>query len=282
MILEACAPTTEVFFHVGLGKTASTYLQSRFFPKLRNVHYVRTRDYRHYPRLLPAPPAPRLLFSREFDRQFAAEVTAFARQCPQARPIVVLRRHDEWIASQYRRYIKNGWGLRFREFFDVELDQGLWKWADLAMAPRLDLLREVFAHRALVLNFEELRREPLTFLDRLATYMGATYDRGVVCLRPKHRTRGDKALRAVLSMGRVFNPAPPNRGRCLTWLKRRGRMLGCYALLGVGTRMPEAWIPVKQLLPEDDLAAIRARFTGDWERCLAACANTAEAVAAGG
>ena len=30
----------EVFFHVGLGKTATTYLQYQFFPKLRGIHYA--------------------------------------------------------------------------------------------------------------------------------------------------------------------------------------------------------------------------------------------------
>jgi hypothetical protein len=145
----AQAAPCEVFFHFGLGKTASTYLQSRFFPKLGNIRYVPTVRFRQYPRLLERPPAPRLLFSREFDRQFAGEVAAFARHCPRAWPIIVLRRHDAWIASQYRRYVKNGWGLSFREFFDIEQDRGMWKWADLEMAPRLKLLEELFPGRSI-------------------------------------------------------------------------------------------------------------------------------------
>ena len=30
----------EIFFHVGTGKTGSTFLQSRIFPKLKGIHYI--------------------------------------------------------------------------------------------------------------------------------------------------------------------------------------------------------------------------------------------------
>ena len=36
----------EIYFHVGLGKVASTYLQHRFFPKLKGIHYIKSTRYR--------------------------------------------------------------------------------------------------------------------------------------------------------------------------------------------------------------------------------------------
>jgi len=267
--MKTAATEREVFFHVGLGKTASTYLQMRFFPKLRGIRYVPTARFRSYPEILRTATESRLLFSREFDRQFEDAVVAFARRCPTARPIIVLRRHDEWIASQYRRFVKNGWALTFREFFDVQADGGMWRWRDVEMWPRVRLLEELFRSRPLVLFHEELKRFPWRFLDRITEFTGSTVDRRGVSLLPFHTSYTDKQLRAMLSFGRVFNPAPPNRGRMLTWMKRRGRMLGCYALMGAGRVMPEAWIRVKTLIPPDDLAEARKLFAEDWQRCLA-------------
>ena len=34
-----------IYFHVGISKTGSTFLQQRVFPFLKNIHYIPTRKY---------------------------------------------------------------------------------------------------------------------------------------------------------------------------------------------------------------------------------------------
>ena len=45
----------------------------------------------------------RVLVSRELDRQFEAEIIRFSNQYKNVTPIIVLRRHEEYFASQYKR-----------------------------------------------------------------------------------------------------------------------------------------------------------------------------------
>ena len=35
-----------IYFHVGLAKSGSTFLQKNFFPKLQNIKYISTHKYR--------------------------------------------------------------------------------------------------------------------------------------------------------------------------------------------------------------------------------------------
>ncbi len=82
----------QVTFHPGLAKTASTWLQHRFFPLLQGVYNVPRRHYRRYPAVINAGNHSSYLVSREFDRQFVQEVTRFAEQFPRAGTILLLRR----------------------------------------------------------------------------------------------------------------------------------------------------------------------------------------------
>jgi len=42
----------EVYFHVGLGKTASTYLQYQLFPKLKGIKYFQRSSYKRYHKII--------------------------------------------------------------------------------------------------------------------------------------------------------------------------------------------------------------------------------------
>ena len=111
-----------IYFHVGLGKTGSTYLQVKFFPKLKGLQYVPTIDYKRYQKVIEKSKANKILVSREFDRQLEDEIKKFAALYPEARIIIVLREHDTWIASQYKRFVKNGFNGSFRKFIDIDCD----------------------------------------------------------------------------------------------------------------------------------------------------------------
>ena len=141
----------EIYFHVGLGKTASTYLQYAFFPKLEGIHYVQRTQYRFYHSILSKNEYEKYFFSREIDQQLEAEVSQFAQHYPDTKPIIIFRRHDGWIASQYRRYIKNGSSRSFKDFLDLENDMGIWHKRDVTFRPMLDILEKYFSEKPLVL-----------------------------------------------------------------------------------------------------------------------------------
>ena len=83
----------QIFYHVGLGKAASTYLQDRVFPKLENIRYVPRDRYRGYQKLIERSEDPRYLISREAAYRLNQRLDEFAAFKADARIILVLRRH---------------------------------------------------------------------------------------------------------------------------------------------------------------------------------------------
>ena len=120
-----------IYFHVGLGKTGSTFLQDRFFPRLMDIDYLPRNRFHRAHSFITDHPSSTILVSREFDQQLEVEAGKFAASFPEAHPIIVVRRPDSYIASQYRRAVKNGFRGGFKDFFDLDQDKGHFKQSDL-------------------------------------------------------------------------------------------------------------------------------------------------------
>jgi len=125
------ATQSEIYFHVGLGKTGTTFLQYNVFNKLKGVYYIQRTKYKKAIKIIGQGAAEKYFISREFDQQIEVEVMQFAKHYPNTTAIIVFRRHDGWIASQYRRFVKNGYICSFEEFLDLEHDSGIFKIKDL-------------------------------------------------------------------------------------------------------------------------------------------------------
>lgn len=259
----------QIFFHVGLAKTASTWLQLKVFPEFRGIFYVKNTRYRRYASIISRSRYPKVLVSREFDRQLEREVSRFAALYPQARPIIVLRRHDSWIASQYRRRVKNGFGLPFEAFFDLEKDQGYWKQSDLYFLPKLRLLEKYFSRRPLVLFYEDLKADPTVFVDRMAQFCGVDFDKKRISLLPYHASYTDKQLKVLRSVSRyLMSPVQKLSGsRIGQWFQKRARSLFLYSVLYPSLLIPDAWLPEEELIPNEQLERIRKQYADDWQNC---------------
>ena len=265
------ASTATVFFHVGLGKAASTYLQHAFFPALEGVRYVPRSAYKRAPdRIRASPEGPAWLVSREFDQQLERECRWFREAMPEAdiRPIIVLRRQDAWLASQYRRHVKNGSPIAFTEFLDVAADQGLWHTSDACFFPKLQFLEQCFGQKPLVLFHEDLRANPDTFLASLAKQLGADYPAHKVSLSKVHTSYSEHQLRWMRRASRILFPKPIAHGTT-GWLARRGRLLACYAVLYGSRLLPAGWGDQAPLIDPAELAAVADFYAADWQACLA-------------
>jgi hypothetical protein len=257
-----------VYFHVGLGKAASTFLQYAFFPKLQGIRYLQRTRYRQAPAWLARQPAGRYLISREFDQQLERECTWFRDSVadrPGLRivPVVVLRRQDGWFASQYRRHIKNGSALAFREFIDARADQGLWKLSDGFFLPKLLFLERCFGQAPVVLLYEDLRADPAGWLRHLASQLGAAFDPGAIRLDNVHASYSEHQLLVMRQFSRRWFPNPIAHGQT-SWLARRARLLSCYAVLYAARLLPARRYP-GPLIPPAELAELQQVYEADWE-----------------
>jgi len=269
----------EIYFHVGLGKTATTYLQYKLFPRLKGIHYIQRTRYPKAHEIIAGTSYDKYLISREFDQQLQVEIEQFAKYYPDTRAIVVFRRHDSWIASQYRRFAKNGIHIPFQEFFDIEHDQGAWKQGDLNYMNKIRIIENTFGHKPLVLFHDELKHDPYAFFDKIAAFTGATYDRDDISLNAVHKSYEEKQLKAVRKVSKIFFPANPKQYnnafmRRLQWRKQQ---LTSYAIMGAALLIPDAWLGDEELIPSEQVEKIRDFYADDWAQVQAYAEENAPA-----
>ena len=260
----------EIFFHVGLGKTASTYLQYKVFPKFKGVYYIQRTRYRKSHAIINKTNYDKYLVSREFDRQLEREVSRFAASFPDAKPIIILRQQDSWIASQYRRFVKNGRPFSFTAFIDIEQDTGVWKKEELFFMKKIRVLEKYFKEKPLVLFHDDLKKDPWLFIDGIADYIGATYDKKDISLNPSHKSYNIKQLIILRKLSRMIGlkRIKVTNNRFLKWLAYRYRWLLCHLVLYVAYLIPYKVKDDDVLIPPEELEKIRNYYADDWQACL--------------
>lgn len=269
----------DIFFHVGLGKTGSTYLQHKFFPKLKGIHYMHHTKYKKALDIISVGRFDRYFVSREFDRQFLDEIKKFSAKYPDTHPIMVLRRQDSWIASQYRRFTKNGRGLYFKEFIDIENNEGRWDISEMEFYPKIEQLEQYFTKKPLVLLYDELRSNPELFFKKIATYTGTTFDINDISLKPKHRSYSEKQLLVVRRKTRKLLQKFSEEKIDSTKTGRRLRKTFTHLLMYFHWLAPKSAYVNETLIDKEDLNAIREYFKEDWAKCLAYIESNAPTVA---
>jgi hypothetical protein len=267
---EKAISQPEVYFHVGLGKVASKYLQYYVFPHFKNIHYIPTTRFHKCVPEIRKGKHPSYLVSREFDNQFEREVRKFAAEFPDTHPILLLRRHDDWIASQYRRAAKNGFTRPFSEFIDLEKNTGRFNRESLDFYGKILLLEELYDHKPLVLIYDDLLRDRWAFLGKIADYCQATFDREKIPVKAKHTSYSERQIRFMQWVSRYIPFKNPNYSSTgiIKFFQRIPVMLYRYTVLYTAILIPEKWLVKGPLIPPEDLAKIREATKKDWEMCL--------------
>lgn len=261
----------EVFFHVGLGKVASKYLQYHVFPHFKNIRYIPTTRFYHCIPEIRQGKHPSYLVSREFDNQFVREVTRFAKEFPDAHPILLLRRHDDWIASQYRRSAKNGFTGPFTDFIDLEKDTGKFTRESLDFYGKIELLEKLYQNRPLVLLYDDLLTDRWSFLEKIAKYCNSTFDREKIPIEAKHKSYTEKQIRFMQWVSKYIPFKNPDYSKIgiVKFFQRIPVMLYRYSFLYLAILIPAKWLGSGPLIPPEELRRIREATREDWEKCLA-------------
>jgi hypothetical protein len=135
----------------------------------------------------------------------------------------------------------------------------------------LEALRTAFAHPPLVLFYEDMQADPWAVFDRMAHYMGASYRREAISLRPRHTSYSEHQLKVLRRCGPYLKHIgwkqvdfPP-----LRVAQRLTRLLTVYSVMSAARLLPEAAAPKEPLIPTAQLEAIREAYQDDWARCVA-------------
>jgi hypothetical protein len=240
------------------------------FPKFKNIRYIQRTKYKKSPSIINKSNYTKFLISREFDKYLERESKFISSYFPDAKPILILRRHDSWIASQYRRYAKNGYPWSFTEFFDIKNDSGQWGKKELRFYDKIQILEKYFSSKPLVLFYEDMKEDTLAFIDRMARYMGAEYDPEDISLTRKHTSYNEKQMKATLAVGKRINIQPHIRLKSKILDKLRHFYVATirYATLYTALLLPDSFFSKEPLTPQPLLKEIRDEYTEDWEKCV--------------
>lgn len=267
--MKSSSETPVIYFHVGLGKVASKYLQHLIFPNFRGLHYVPTTQYYRVDKYIKLHPNPVYLVSREFDQQMESEVKSFSQRYHQVHAIILLRRHASWIASQYRRFAKNGFAQPFDQFLDLHNNQGRFRRQDLDFYQKIMILEQTFGHKPLVMFHEDLIANPVLFVQQIARFCQAKIDETKISSTAKHTSYSEKQIKVMQAVSRYipFGTMVYSRNKLVRFFQRLPEYSLRYIVLYLALLIPNVWINNDPLIPVETLKTIDDLTVEDWQRC---------------
>lgn len=256
-----------IFFHVGLSKTGSTFLQQNVFPKLKGIYYLPTVKYRHSESLIPKIKSNKILVSREFDQQFEKEIKRFSKLYPNAVPIIVFREPSSWIFSNYKRFVKNGHPFSFKDFFDIENDKGHFKKQDIDYIRYLNLLDKHFSSKPLILFYEDLKSNPHDFVQKILNLTEAQLDFNKVNWQPRHVSYSTNSVKLIKKVNYKINIIKKlnSHGKPFVKFQNIYKSLIRYTILYGSKLLPNSLFPKEDLVSKEELNEVKNVYSAMWE-----------------
>ncbi|MBL10330.1 MAG: hypothetical protein CL402_07430 [Acidiferrobacteraceae bacterium] len=262
----------EIFFHVGLGRAASTFLQNRIFPELEGIKYIPRDRYRKFSQLIEKSNHKKYLISREAALRLNLRLEEFSSYRKDGKVILVLRRHDQWIASHYRRYVKNGGSYTFENFIDLDAHKPKFFGADnIQFMNMIKMIENHFDSPPLVLFQEELINNLGGFVSRLTAFTGTKCNLSQIRLERVHASYDSKQLKIARQVGSLlFSPLPkPHPNPSIHRINRRINLITCHLILFLARLVPASLVGDEPLIAPQQLARIRKETAHDWASCKA-------------
>jgi hypothetical protein len=259
----------QIYFHLGLGKTGTTFLQYRAFPYFKGFQYIQRTKYRRAKEIIAKSNSERFFLSFECDQQLERVAKDWAKDFPDTIPILVFRRQDSWIASQFRRFLKNCNVTRFEELFDLENDTGKFKRKDLVFMPMISMIESTFTNKPIILLYDDMRSDPKTFISILARRMGSSVDVDRLDFSKKHSSYSDRQLAFVRKVSRYI----PLRNkvvysnRVIEFFRKSSVSWTRYLILFIGKFWPDQ-LKGKPLITTDSLKAVKEEYAQDWNEVV--------------
>lgn len=255
---------------MGLTKVASTFLQKEIFPHIEGIQFHRKRDFEEFRTLKDITLDKSHLFSSEKDKRIEDIVDEILNYLPDARFILIVRRHDQWIFSRYKYYIrKHGW-KSFEEFFDLESDNGIWKKDDLLLRKKIEHIEKKCMHPPLILTHDLLNSDPDRFLQKLCNYLNGSLQPVARKNAIVNRAFSEKQLIVL----RKFNGIKPyeeirSPSRILNRMHYRYRQFLLHIVAFFALFFPRFLMKRNSLLNDPELLDhVRDYFNDDWQFCV--------------
>ena len=262
----------EIYFHVGLPKTASTFLQRQVFPKFGDIQFVKKHQFKKHDKIIQKTNTEKILLSTELNLgkpYVDKKVINFAEKHPEAKTILVLRRQDKWLQSKYKYHIRKNGGLDFNDFFNLN-DTGKVKVNELHFMSKIEFLEHYFSNPPLIIFQEELVAAPGKVFNMLANEMNASVEKNISTKKIKP-AYSHKQLKSLLRFNQKhpYKPLSKKHPKILRLTQKKLRQLmvhsvAYYAKFFPGQKNEEG----NELIPQEKLREIKNYYAKDWGNVL--------------
>ena len=261
----------QIYFHLGLHKTASTFLQQNVFPNFYGLTYIDKKDFHIKEKIIEDSNCKNILISREIDpedKSGLVKIKEVAANYPSTIPILFLRQHGPWVVSRYKHYVKYGY-KDFDEFFDSQHDQGIIKKSNLEYMKKIELLRRYYQNPPYVFFHEELINNLFGVIDELSRLLGATYAKKDISTQKANQSYSDNQLQIIKKINRICDQninhnSHSKPSRFCKIVSRLFSRTGAYF-----SSIDESFRHNGQKLVEKDIIeTINTLYRDDWQRCL--------------
>jgi|MDTB01.1.fsa_nt_gb hypothetical protein len=181
---------TEIFIHVGLHKTGTTFLQRQIYPKLSLAYYdfrpfdeqlttnhrkrkicISDENYsgRPWPKGFPDRPS-----DVSYGEQFKYSMHNLVDLYPGAKIIIGFREHSSFLISLYKQYLHEGGTGKLEYFFNPSSERSVIRKEDLLFKSRVDVLMDLFDQQVLVYDQKKLLTNTAHEVERICRFLGVT------------------------------------------------------------------------------------------------------------
>lgn len=143
----------DIYYHLGLHKTGTTFLQNKYFAKLPITYYkggqsfikvIESFSNTNDKILISDENFSGQLFSGKKREQLFKMVHSIKAIHPNAKVIIGFRKHSDFVLSAYKQALHQGDTLSFKSFYNIQND-GILKNRDLNFQETIELLKSIFS-----------------------------------------------------------------------------------------------------------------------------------------
>lgn len=215
--------------HIGYPKTASTWLQDEYFPKVKNYHFVSWREVNNQlvfsdslnfdpeeikKHFIDKMKCSKLLLSSEhlttainfgwhFGNYSIANAYKIKAVYPNAKIVIFIRKQQSLICSAYLQYVKNGGTYSFKKWAYSGKN---FSFKHLLFTPLVELYDSLFGvENVFVYLYEDFQNSPILFLERFNNDLEIEIDLKTISLKPINRALRKRTVPFIRFLNLFFS-----------------------------------------------------------------------------
>jgi len=168
----------EVFIHIGMPKTGTTFFQKEVFNKFKNLIFIN----KQISSKILSSKTDKILISNEslLGNPFCGDylkddkigLKKLSKLIPNAKIIISFRKHEDMVLSLYKQYLHEGGTQDINSFFNSSSSNTILNIRDLLFYKRLELIEKEFNEKPFVYLYEEINNNLEQLITDLSFYLG--------------------------------------------------------------------------------------------------------------